>query len=92
MKRPQSHLAQYTHHINLHKVLTLLLPLPADPSRRIPVRGSVSPQRLILPGESHLEQYGALVLLSFETMCASRFYTSTDASQNITFHLRRRLL
>lgn len=39
----------------LRKALTLLLPLPADPSRRIPIRGPVSPQRLTLPGESHLE-------------------------------------
>lgn len=46
-----------THQTNAPKVLALLLPLLADPSRRVPVRAAVNPQRLTLLGESHLEHY-----------------------------------
>ena len=60
-------------------------PLPlllADPSRRIPVRVAVNPQRLALLGESHLEHYSALGILSLETQCAHGFCTpSVDESQ-----------
>lgn len=78
-----------THHINAHTALILLLSLPTDPSRRIPIQAAVSPQRLTLLNESHLEKYFALVILSLETKCAYRFYTlSADGSQTLLSKFR----
>lgn len=70
----------------------LLPPLLADPSRRIPVRAAVNPQRLALLGEAHLEHYPALGILSLETQCAHGFYTpSVDESQTCLFKFRHML-
>ena len=67
----------------------LLPPLLADPSRRIPVRVAVNPQRLALLGESHLEHYSALGILSLEIQCAHIFYIpSEDESQTLVFRVR----
>ena len=46
------------------------------------LRVAVNPQRLALLGESHLEHYSALGILSLETQCAHGFCTpSVDESQ-----------